>query len=166
MHSWFQDSVLITSKLGLSLIFSGSSLRRGNCELSWRPCRLVPHLGSFGGLKCLKDTLHQSHSHICKGSNRFNLWVEVLLVYTLRIDASVYALGYRYLEFSISEVGRSYTLWRWQGVRRKREPSNQPREEIQDGGVCKMWSSHLQHKLGQRTPPWVIWSSLDSLANI
>ncbi|KAF3522952.1 hypothetical protein F2Q69_00051237 [Brassica cretica] len=28
MHSWFQDSVLLTSKLGPSLIFSGSSLRR------------------------------------------------------------------------------------------------------------------------------------------
>ncbi|KAF2589550.1 hypothetical protein F2Q70_00040066 [Brassica cretica] len=32
MRSWFQDSVLLTSKLGPSLIFSGSSLRRG----TWR----------------------------------------------------------------------------------------------------------------------------------
>ncbi|XP_048612043.1 jacalin-related lectin 23-like [Brassica napus] len=30
MRSWFQDSVLLTSKLGPSLIFSRSSLRRGN----------------------------------------------------------------------------------------------------------------------------------------
>jgi len=111
-------------------------------------CRLVPHLRSYGGLKCLKDTPHQSHSLICKGSNQFNLWVEVWLVYALRIDASVYALGYRYLEVSISESGRSYTLWRWKGVRRKGKTSNQPREEIWDVGVCKLWSSHLQHKLG------------------
>ncbi|KAF3574340.1 hypothetical protein F2Q69_00060841 [Brassica cretica] len=34
MCSWFQDSVLLTSKLGPSLIFSESSLRRGNGELS------------------------------------------------------------------------------------------------------------------------------------
>ncbi|KAF3585078.1 hypothetical protein F2Q69_00027962 [Brassica cretica] len=34
MRSWFQNSVLFSSKLGPSLIFSGSSLRRGNGELS------------------------------------------------------------------------------------------------------------------------------------
>ncbi|WZZ59831.1 hypothetical protein YC2023_059938 [Brassica napus] len=33
MRSWFQNSVLFSSKLGPSLIFSGSSLKRGNEQL-------------------------------------------------------------------------------------------------------------------------------------
>ena len=48
MHSWFQDSVLLTSKLGPSLIFSGSSLRRGNGEQSWRSKSSVASVTSKG----------------------------------------------------------------------------------------------------------------------
>ncbi|KAF3525032.1 hypothetical protein F2Q69_00049234 [Brassica cretica] len=80
MRSWFQDSVLLTSKLGPSLIFSGSSLGRGNGEL---------FMSSSASPQIIWRTqVSQRHSSSVPFTH----------------------MQGEYLEVSISESGRSYTL--------------------------------------------------------
>ena len=108
MLSWFQNSVLLTLKLGPSLILSGSSFRKGNDEQSWSSKSSIasPHFKKKDS-RVLKTLLITILSTICKGSNQFNLWVEGWLVYAFRIDVSAYAFCCRFLELSVAEAGCS-----------------------------------------------------------